>query len=127
MQSVVSFLEGKLKLKVNREKSAVASSSRRKFLGFSFYFTKNRAQIRVHPKSYARLKDKIKGITGRSNAKSSRVRIDELNKAIHGWVNYFRIADMKTQLQELAEGINPLAPTRLKNQQNNVRNIVRNG
>ncbi len=87
MKSVVSFLEGKLKLKVNLEKSAVASAIRRKFLGFSFYFTKNGARIRVHPKSYARLKAKIKGITGRSNAKSGRVRIDELNKAIHGWVN----------------------------------------
>jgi group II intron reverse transcriptase/maturase len=103
MLSVVRFLEGKMKLKVNREKSAVASVIYRKFLGFSFYFTKEGARIRVHPKSYLRLKDKIKGITGRSKAKSSMTRIDELNKAIRGWVNYFRIADMKKQLHELDE------------------------
>lgn len=103
MLSVVRFLEGKMKLKVNREKSAVASVIYRKFLGFSFYFTKEGARIRVHPKSYLRLKAKIKGITGRSKAKSSIARIDELNKAIRGWVNYFRIADMKNQLRELDE------------------------
>lgn len=105
MLSVVRFLELRLKLKVNREKSAVAGAAYRKFLGFSFYLTKDGARIRVHPKSYARLKAKIKGITGRSNAKSSRVRIDGLNKAIHGWINYFRIADMKKQLKELDEGM----------------------
>lgn len=103
MLSVVRFLEGKMKLKVNREKSAVANVIYRKFLGFSFYFAKDGARIRVHPKSYAGLKAKIKGITGRSNAKSSIARIDALNKAIRGWVNYFRIADMKIQLRELDE------------------------
>ncbi len=65
MDSVVVFLEGKLKLKVNREKSAVAPASRRKFLGFSFCHTKYRARIRLHPKSYAKLKARIKEIAGR--------------------------------------------------------------
>lgn len=105
MDSVVAFLEGKLKLKVNREKSAVAAASRRKFLGFSFYHTKDGARIRVHPKSYAKLKAKIKEITGRSNAMSMEKRIQKLNQSIHGWVNYFRIADMKYPLREVDEGL----------------------
>lgn len=105
MDSVVAFLEGKLKLKVNREKSAVAPASRRKFLGFSFYHTKDGARIRVHPKSYAKLKAKIKEITGRSNAMSMEKRIQKLNQSIHGWVNYFRIADMRNPLFEMDEGM----------------------
>lgn len=105
MESVVKFLEGKLKLKVNREKSAVAKANERKFLSFSFYFRKGSARIRVHPKSYARLKAKIKEITGRSNAMSMEMRIAKLNQSVRGWVNYFRIADMTKALQKIDEGM----------------------
>jgi group II intron reverse transcriptase/maturase len=107
MDSVVKFLEDRLKLKVNRDKSAVAPATRRKFLGFSFYNARSGGgvRIRVHPKSYARFKARIKAITGRSNAKSMQTRIKELNQAIHGWVNYFRIADMKKNLVTLDEGM----------------------
>lgn len=105
MESVVKFLEGKLKLKVNREKSAVAKANERKFLGFSFYFRKDSARIRVHPKSYARLKAKIKEITGRSKAMSMEMRIAKLNQSVRGWVNYFRIADMTKPLQKIDEGL----------------------
>ena len=103
MDSVVRFLEDKLKLKVNREKSAVDFATKRKFLGFSFYFAKGGARIRVHRKSIDRLKAKMKGITGRSNAMSMGRRITELNQSIRGWVNYFRIADMKNQIREQDE------------------------
>lgn len=103
MTSVVKFLEGKLKLKVNREKSAVSSVIYRKFLGFSFYFAKGGARIRVHQKSFDRMKAKMKAITGRSNAMSMEMRIDKLNQSIRGWVNYFRIADMKNQIREQDE------------------------
>lgn len=105
MESVVRFLEGKLKLKVNRDKSAVDSATKRKFLGFSFYFAKSGARIRVHPKSFDRLTSKIKAITGRSNAMSMEMRIVKLNQSIRGWVNYFRIADMKTPLKERDENM----------------------
>ena len=103
MDNVVRFLEDKLKLKVNREKSAVDFVTKRKFLGFSFYFAKGGARIRVHRKSFDRLKAKMKGITGRSNAMSMERRITELNQSIRGWVNYFRIADMKNQIREQDE------------------------
>jgi len=105
MENVVKFLEGKLKLNVNREKSAVAKANERKFLGFSFYFRKGSARIRVHPKSYARLKAKIKEISGRSKAMSMEMRIAKLNQSIRGWMNYFRIADMTKPLQKIDEGL----------------------
>ena len=58
-----NLLEGKLKLKVNVNKSAVDIVSRRKFLGLSFYFSKDGAEIRIHEKSYKRFKEKIREIT----------------------------------------------------------------
>jgi group II intron reverse transcriptase/maturase len=105
MDSAVGFLEGKLKLKVNREKSAVDLAIRRKFLGFSFYNSKDGVRIRVHPKSMERLKTKLKDGTGRSNAMSMKTRITRLNQVIRGWVNYFCIADMKKQLQVVDENL----------------------
>jgi hypothetical protein len=105
MDSVVGFLEGKLKLKVNREKSAVDLAIRRKFLGFSFYNSKDGVRIRVHPKSLERLKTKLKAGTGRSDAMSMETRISRLNHVVRGWVNYFCIADMKRQLQAVDENL----------------------
>jgi prophage antirepressor-like protein len=58
MASMRRILEGCLKLKVNENKSAVDLVTRRKFLGFSFYFAKGGANIRIHEKSYKRFKDK---------------------------------------------------------------------
>ena len=58
-----------------------------------------RRRIRVHPKSIDRLKAKMEAITGRSNAMSMERRTEKLNQSIRGWVNNFRIADMKAQTQ----------------------------
>jgi RNA-directed DNA polymerase len=103
MQSITKFLEGTLKLKVNREKSAVDRPWRRKFLGFSFYHGKEGVRIRVHPKSIRRVKDKIRKITSRSNGMSMDLRLLKLKQLIKGWANYFRIADMKSLARELDE------------------------
>lgn len=103
MQSVTKFLEGKLKLRVNREKSAVDRPWKRKFLGFSFYRGKEGVRIRVHKKSVERLKEKIRNITSRSNGMGMDVRLQKLKQLIKGWVNYFRIADMKSLARMLDE------------------------
>jgi group II intron reverse transcriptase/maturase len=103
MRSVTKFLEGPLKLKVNREKSAVDRPWKRKFLGFSFYHGKGGIRIRVHQKSIKRVKEKIRYITSRSNGMSIEYRLLRLRQLIKGWVNYFRIADMKTLAQSLDE------------------------
>ena len=95
MVSTTRFIEDDLKLKVNREKSTVDRPWRLKFLGFSFYRKESGRGIRVHPKSLAKFKAKLKDITSRSNAMSMEYRIFKLNQSITGWVNYFGLADMK--------------------------------
>lgn len=101
LKSITKFLERKLKLKVNTEKSAVDSPTRRKFLGYSFYYAKGGIRFRAHNKSYERLKEKIKKITNRNISMNFNHRIKKLNEIIVGWVNYFKLADMKSKLKEL--------------------------
>lgn len=101
LKSITKFLEQNLKLKVNTEKSAVSSPTRRKFLGYSFYYRKGGIGFRVHNKSYERLKEKIRKITNRNISMNFNYRIKKLNEIIVGWVNYFKQADMKTKLIEL--------------------------
>lgn len=95
MSSISEFIEQRLKLKVNRDKSAVDYVNRRKFLGFSFYRTKGEYRIRVDAKSLKRLKDKLRLLTSRSKGWSMESRISRLNQVIRGWVYYFSLADMR--------------------------------
>jgi RNA-directed DNA polymerase len=105
MQSITKFIEDKLKLKVNNEKSSVDRPWKLKFLGFSFYHKKEGIGIRVHSKSVKKFKQKLKEITGRSNAMSMTLKMVKLKKLITGWVNYFGIADMKELVKLLDEWI----------------------
>jgi len=103
MESITRYLEEKLKLKVNKEKSAVDRPWKHKFLGFSFYRRKGETRIRVHPKSVKKLRAKLREATGRSNAMGEKERIEKLKQIITGWVNYFGIADMGKLAKELDE------------------------
>jgi group II intron reverse transcriptase/maturase len=103
MESITRFIEEKLKLKVNKDKSKVDRPWRLKFLGFSIYQSKEEYRIRVHEKSIIKFKAKLKEITSRSNAMSMRYRFLKLKQAIVGWINYFSIADMKAILRKLDE------------------------
>jgi len=103
MASITKFLEEELKLKINKDKSAVDRPWKLKFLGFSFYLKKGETGMRVHPKSVRKLKTKLKAVTGRSNPTSIKERIAKLKQIINGWVNYFRIADMGKLAKELDE------------------------
>ena len=105
MESISQYIEGVLKLKVNRNKSAVDRPSKRKFLGFSFYVMKGKARNFIPKKPIARFKAKVKEITSRSNGMSMETRIDKLDWLITGWVNYFHIADMEKVAKELDQGI----------------------
>lgn len=105
LKSITKFLEQKLKLKVNDEKSAVSSPTKRKFLGYSFYYGKGGIKFRVHDKSYERLKEKIRNVTNRNVSMNFNYRIKKLNEIIVGWVNYFKLADMKSKLLELDQWI----------------------
>ena len=105
MTTITQFIEQRLKLKVNRDKSAVGSAIRRKFLGFSFYWMKGEFRIRVDAKSIKRLKDKLRLLTSRSRGWSMATRIYRLNLVIRGWVNYFSLADMSSLCQRLDEWV----------------------
>lgn len=103
MQSITIFIEDKLKLKINKEKSTVDRPWKLKVLGFSFYCKKEGIGIRIHPKSVKKFKQKLKEITGRSNAMSMTRRMLKLKQLVTGWVNYFGIADMKELVKSLDE------------------------
>ena len=103
MKSVSQFIEKRLKLKVNQDKSAVDYPTNRKFLGFSFYCIDGVSRIRVHPKSLKRLRTRLKELTGRSTGISMEARVAKLNQTIQGWVNYYKLANMGKHCQKTDE------------------------
>ena len=103
MQNIIPFIEGKLFLKVNRDKSKVAHVRGIKFLGYSFYVYKGEGRLRIHPKSVAKMKAGIKKLTSRSNGWGNDRRKEALSQYIKGWVQYFKLADMKKLLIRVDE------------------------
>ena len=103
MESVTRYTEKKLGLKVNVEKSKVARPNNIKYLGFGFYNKKGTWRPKPHLKSLQKFERKLKDITSRSNAMSISDKIVKLNQVIRGWINYFRIADMKSSMDKIGE------------------------
>ncbi len=101
MASITNYIEQKLKLKVNREKTKVCRPTSSTLLGFSFYKSKSQWEIRISPKSINRIKDKLKAGTRRSSPDNARNKIQKLDRIIRGWVNYFAIAKAKKIMQRL--------------------------
>lgn len=104
MESVIRFVEGRLRLKVNRDKSAVDRPWNRKFLGFSFLSNKV-ATIRIAPKKLEQRKERVREITSRTRGISMDSRLKELNRYLMGWIGYFRLASAKTHCERLDEWI----------------------
>jgi RNA-directed DNA polymerase len=102
MDSVVQFLEGKLRLRVNHEKSAVAPVGERKFLGHRLLLN---GKLGIAPKSVKRAKEKIRQITRRNRGVSLAQVIVELNLFLVGWITYYRYAACRFELQCLDEWI----------------------
>ena len=100
LENITPFIEGKLFLKVNREKTCVSHISKVKYLGYSFYNYRGKCRFRVHPKSVTKMKNKIRELTNRSNGWGNKYRALKLTQFIRGWVNYFGMADMKKLLIE---------------------------
>ena len=103
LRNIIPFIEGKLFLKVNRKKTSVAHISKVKYLGYAFYRYKGKCRFRVHPKSVAKMKDKIRELTKRNNGWGNEHRAKKLTQFVRGWVNYFSLADMKGLLKETDE------------------------
>lgn len=104
MESITKFIEKKLGLKVNIEKSKVTKPKGIKYLGFGFYYTKTgKIKPKPHLKSIQKFKRKLKHLTKRSWSISLNERIIRLNQVIRGWINYFRIADMQRKMRDIGE------------------------
>lgn len=104
LASITKFIEKKLGLKVNAEKSKVTRPTQTKYLGFSFWKSpKGQWKPKPHLKSYQKLVRKLKQLTDRSWSISLDNRIKKINYVVRGWVNYFRIASMKNKITEIDE------------------------
>jgi retron-type reverse transcriptase len=102
MKTITDFIERKLGLKVNATKSRIGRPNQIKFLGFGYFTDKNgKYQAKPHKLSIEKLKRKLKALTSRKWSISLDLRIKKLKQQITGWVNYFRIAKMKTILLEI--------------------------
>ena len=103
LTNITPFIENKLFLKVNKEKTVVAYISNIKFLGYSFYLHGKEGRLRLHPKTITNMKARIKELTSRSNGWVNARRKETLRQYITGWVNYFKLADMKSLLPKVDE------------------------
>ncbi|MBA7609709.1 hypothetical protein ES703_16900 [subsurface metagenome] len=104
--SIRKFIEAKLKLKVNTSKSAVDTVWRRKFLGFSYYTSsKGEISIRLAPGVAKGQRDKIREITKRNRGRSIDSIIAEINVKMTGFINYFKLADVREFLVKLEKWI----------------------
>lgn len=104
LESSTNFLEKKLKLAVNREKSRVVSvySIRNfKFLGFALGRNASGTFIRVHPKSWKKMKSKLKNLSSRRSVQSLKPAFERIRVYMRGWLNYYKIADMKRNIEDL--------------------------
>ena len=100
MKSITEFLEKRLRLKVNVEKSAVARPWKRKFLGYSMT-PQQEPRLKVAETSIQRLKAKVRKIVREGKGRSVSRVIKELNSLLRGWMQYFRLAETKGIFEEL--------------------------
>ena len=100
LASITRFIEGKLFLKVNKDKTVIDYVWKIKILGFSFYRREGVTRVRIHPKSRDRMRRRIRELINRNNGWGNEYRRKKLKEYIRGWVNYYRIADIRTLLMQ---------------------------
>ncbi|MCQ2432540.1 MAG: group II intron reverse transcriptase/maturase, partial [Clostridia bacterium] len=103
LEHLIPYIEKKLFLKVNREKTVVAYAGKIKFLGYGFYKNAKGFCLRVHEKSKAKMKAKVKELTSRRNVNSYEEWKEALTRFVIGWVNYYKLASMKEYLKDIDE------------------------
>lgn len=104
LETSTKYLEQELKLTVNREKSKITSVfaiRNFKFLGFALGRNGNGIYIRVHPKSWEKMKAKLKRLSSRRNVQSVIPALYKIKEYMRGWLNYYGIAAMKNNIEEL--------------------------
>ncbi len=103
MYSITEWIERKLGLKVNAEKTCITKPTNLKYLGFGFWKSKEEWRARPHQKSVAKFKRKLKVLCHRSWSVDMTYRLIKLNEVIRGWINYFALGDMKSAMQQVDE------------------------
>ena len=103
MSTIVRFIEEKLGLIVNVEKSKISRPKELKFLGFGYYYdtNNNNYKVKPHPSSVQKFQRKLRQLTKRNWNVPLDYRILKLNQVIVGWVNYFRVANMKKKTERI--------------------------
>ena len=126
LEHIVPYIERKLFLKVNREKTVVASIQSIKFLGYGFRFAREGVRMRVHKKSIAKLKEKVRKLTARNDGKGYEWKKIRIRQFVTGWVNYFKLADMKTLLTTIDEWMRTRLRTYIWKSWKTIKNKRRN-
>lgn len=103
MHTITKWIEKKLGLKVNAEKTHITRPSNLKYLGFGFWKSKDGWKARPHQDSVKRFKAKLKELCKRNWSIKLTYRIKKLNEVIRGWINYYIIGSMKTALEKIDE------------------------
>ena len=103
LANIIPFIEGELFLKVNRAKTTVTHVGKIKYLGYAFYRNRGKCRFRVHPKSAGKMKGRIREITQKNKGWSNDYRRQKLAEYVRGWINYYKLADMKGLMTETDE------------------------
>ncbi len=131
MESVSRFIEKKLRLKVNHEKSAVGRPWDRKYLGFCTTNTRRAPKLRIHWKTIQRFRDRVREITAHKAGRSLRQVIEELTQYISGWWSYFCLTESVNRLCPLAPWVRrrlrALVWKQWKNRPTRVRELRKRG
>ena len=122
MEKVSQFIEKKLKLKVNQEKSQVALSDKVKFLGFTVV----NGTIAIAHKALQAAMDKVKALTPRGTHKSLEPTLDKINQWYVGWSNYYSLTHYPSQLHKIEAHIRRRLRSRLVSQQKRKQHLYRN-
>lgn len=97
---IIPYIEKRLFLEVNREKTVVAYASRIKYLGYGFYKSKTGFRMRVHQKSQSKMRKRVKELTSRNKVNSYGEWKKTIRQYVAGWTNYYKLADMGNFLKE---------------------------
>lgn len=100
-ESITKFIGSTLKLRVNREKTECAYVGKLKFLGYGFYIRNGKCRLRLHQKTEAKMRRRLKAITSRSNGMGYAKRKQALVKYLRGWTEYYNLADMGSKVKEI--------------------------
>jgi len=131
MKSISRFIEKKLRLKVNREKSAIGRPWDRKYLGFCLTNSRKNPKIRIHWKTIKRFRQRVREITARRRGRSLAQVIGELKQYMFGWWNYYGLTESFNRLRPLPHWIRRRLRAVIwkhwKNRRTRVRELLKRG